>query len=188
MGIVNPEMSTTDTLRKTFRCAQFVMGIVVLGFYAFDLVKGFKQHQPLDWKLAFAVATGGVGALAAIGLAITPNDSILFGIDITIWLSFLVAFCIFGKMYLGKFGFFGRLILPMIPESVVRITREKDAVWMLLANTALWLISAVYSTTVFVLRKKDPGNDSEDEEAGPAGRAMPGGLGVPGAVRKEALS
>lgn len=122
------------------RFFQFVLGITVIGLYAVDLDNARKAGSYIDSKWVWAVVCGTLGAILAL-LAMVPHlvkAWFFFPIDFFVFVCYLVAFGIFGKMY-----------IPEDAEGNKGITRMKNAVWVLLTNMLLWLVTSVWSGVIF---------------------------------------
>lgn len=114
------------------RFFQFVLGITVIGLYAVDLDNARKAGAYVDSKWVWAVVCGTLGAIVAIvGLFI--KDWFFFFVDFFVFVCYLIAFGIFGKMY-----------IPEDAEGDKGITRMKNAVWVLLTNMLLWFLTSGY--------------------------------------------
>lgn len=122
------------------RFFQFVLGITVIGLYAIDLNNARKAGSYTDSKWVWAVVCGTLGAIMAL-LAMVPylmKTWYFFFVDFFVFICYLVAFGIFGKMY-----------IPEDAEGNKGITRMKNAVWVLLTNMLLWFITAAWSGFLF---------------------------------------
>lgn len=126
-------------IRIFLRFFQFVLGITVIGLYAIDLDRARKQGKYIDSKWVWGVVCGTLGALSALVFMLPLVKSwFFFYVDAFVFLCYLVAFGIFGKMY-----------IPENAEGNSGIMRMKNAVWVLLTNMLLWLITMVYGGVVF---------------------------------------
>lgn len=134
----------TAALRIFLRFFQFVLGITVIALYAMDLDKARRSHSYVDSKWVWSVVCGTLGALTAL-LFMLPlvKAWFFFYVDALVWLCYLVAFGIFGRMY-----------IPEKAEGNKGITRMKNAVWVLCANMLLWFITAAYGGVVFWKHRK----------------------------------
>jgi hypothetical protein len=134
----------TAALRIFLRFFQFVLGITVIGLYAIDLDRARRGHKYIDSKWVWSVVCGTLGALTAL-LFMLPlvKAWFFFYVDALVWLCYLIAFGIFGRMY-----------IPEKAEDNKGITRMKNAVWVLLTNMLLWLITAAYGGFVFWKNRK----------------------------------
>jgi hypothetical protein len=135
-------LTPTTIARIVLRFFQFVMGLTVIGLYAVDLDNTRKQGKYVDSKWVWAVVCGTLGAISSIVL-ILVKSWFFFGLDALVFLCYLVAFGIFGKMFIGE-----------DPEGNKGIIRMKNAVWVLLTNMLLWLISAVVGAFMFWRTRK----------------------------------
>jgi hypothetical protein len=131
-------------IRIFLRVCQFFMGIAVIALYAQDLDRARRAGKYTDSKWVWAVVCGTLSALTS-ALFVTPwlKAWFFFAADAFIFICYLVAFGIFGKMY-----------IPENPEGNSGITRMKNGVWVLLTNMLLWLITAVYGAVVFWKSRK----------------------------------
>jgi hypothetical protein len=130
----------TNAIMYFLRFFQFVLGITVIGLYAIDLDNARKAGVYTDSKWVWAVVCGTLGALMAL-IAMAPfflKSWFFFFVDFLVFLCYLVAFGIFGKMY-----------IPENPEGNKGIIRMKNAVWVLLTNMLLWLITMCWSAIIF---------------------------------------
>lgn len=133
-----------SALRILVRFFQFILGIVVIGLYATDLNNARKQGKYVDSKWVWAVVCGSLASFTAL-LFMLPliKAWFFFYVDAFVWLCYLIAFGIFGKMY-----------IPEDAEGNAGITRMKNAVWVLLTNMLLWLATAAYGGVVFWKTRK----------------------------------
>jgi hypothetical protein len=131
-----------EIVRLVMRFFQFVMGIVIIGLYAQDLTKAVKLGAGRDPKWMFATITGAIAAIWAVGSTFF-RWWFFFFMDFAVFLLYLIAFGIFGKMYLKE-----------DPEGNKGIIRMKHAVWIQLVNVFLWLITASYGAFIFWKSKK----------------------------------
>jgi hypothetical protein len=125
-------LSPEGIVRIFLRFFQFVLGLTVIGLYAVDLDNARKAGKYTDSKWVWAVVCGTLGAIAAL-LLVFVKAWFFFVLDFFVFLCYLIAFGIFGKMY-----------IPEDAEGNGGITRMKNAVWVLLTNMLLWLITAVW--------------------------------------------
>ncbi|KAL5118747.1 hypothetical protein ACEQ8H_003424 [Pleosporales sp. CAS-2024a] len=134
----------TAALPILLRFFQFVLGITVIALYAVDLDRARRRHVYIDSKWVWSVVCGTLGALVSL-LFMLPliKAWFFFYVDAFVWLCYLVAFGIFGKMY-----------IPENPEGNKGIIRMKHAVWVLLTNMCLWFITACYGGAVFWKHRK----------------------------------
>lgn len=135
-------LTPTLILRIVLRFFQFVMGLTVIGLYAVDLDNARKQGKYVDSKWVWAVVCGTLGAVSSLAL-ILLKSWFFFGVDALVFLCYLVAFGIFGKMFISE-----------NPEGNKGITRMKNAVWVLLTNMLLWLVSAIVGGFMFWKTRK----------------------------------
>jgi hypothetical protein len=131
-------------VRIVLRFFQFVLGITVIGLYAIDLDRARKAGVYIDSKWVWSVVCGTLGALVSLAFMLPLMKAwFFFYVDALVFLCYLVAFGIFGKMY-----------IPENPEGNAGIQRMKNAVWVLLTNMLLWLMTAVYGAVVFWKNRK----------------------------------
>ncbi|KAH8699456.1 hypothetical protein GQ44DRAFT_67963 [Phaeosphaeriaceae sp. PMI808] len=131
-------------LRIFLRFFQFVLGITVIGLYAIDLDRARRQGKYIDSKWVWAVVCGTLGAVMSLVFMLPLVKAwFFFYVDGFVLLCYLVAFGIFGKMY-----------IPENAEGNKGIVRMKNAVWVLLTNMLLWFVTAVYGAVVFWKTRK----------------------------------
>jgi hypothetical protein len=137
-------LSAGSIARLVLRFFQFVLGITVIALYAQDLDRARKAHVYMDSKWVWAVVCGSLGSIVSL-LFMTPflKAWFFFYVDAFVFLCYLVAFGIFGKMY-----------IPEDAEGNGGVQRMKNAVWVLLTNMLLWLLSAGYGAMVFWKTRK----------------------------------
>lgn len=131
-----------DIVRLVLRFFQFIMGIVIIGLYAQDLVRARKAGVGNDPKWMFATLTGAIASIWAFA-AVWLKSWFLFPVDFIVFLLYLVNFGIFGKMYINE-----------NPEGDKGIVRMKHAVWIHLTNMFLWFITAVWGASVFLKERR----------------------------------
>lgn len=136
--------SVTSALRILLRFFQFVLGITVIGLYATDLDSARKAGKYIDSKWVWAVVCGTLGSLVSL-LFMLPlvKAWFFFYVDVFVFLCYLIAF-----------GIFGRMFIPEDAEGNKGITRMKNSVWVLLTNMLLWLVTAVLGAVVFWRSRK----------------------------------
>jgi hypothetical protein len=131
--------------RVIYRIFQFVMGLVVIGLYAQDLDKARKAGKYVDSKWVYAVFTGAFSSVWALVCMVPIFKSwMFFFVDALIWFFWVVAFGIFGKMYVKE-----------DPKGNAGIVRMKRAAWIDMTNMLLWLLSAIYGAYVFWKWRKE---------------------------------
>jgi hypothetical protein len=134
----------SGALRIFLRLFQFVLGITVIGLYAIDLDRARRANKYVDSKWVWSVVCGTLGALTALAFMLPLVKAwFFFYVDAFVFLCYLIAFGIFGKMY-----------IPENAEGNSGITRMKNAVWVLLTNMLLWFITAVYGAVLFWKNRK----------------------------------
>jgi ABC-type branched-subunit amino acid transport system permease subunit len=120
------------------------MGITVIGLYAVDLDNARKQHKYVDSKWVWAVVCGTLGALVSLLFMLPLIKSwFFFYVDAFVFVCYLVAFGIFGSMFISE-----------DPEGNKGIVRMKNGVWVLLTNMLLWFITAVIGAVLFWRARK----------------------------------
>ncbi|KAF2660317.1 hypothetical protein K491DRAFT_589250 [Lophiostoma macrostomum CBS 122681] len=136
--------SAASYARLTMRLFQFVMGIVVIGLYATDLHNAHKVHKYTDHKWAYATFCGAASAIAAVTFMLPFVKAwLFFGVDALIWFFYVVAFGIFGKMYIKEDA-----------EGDKGVVRMKHAAWIDMVNMILWFITACYGGFIFLKYRK----------------------------------
>ncbi|USP77708.1 uncharacterized protein yc1106_04982 [Curvularia clavata] len=134
----------TTILRLILRLFQFVMGLTVIGMYAVDLDNARKAHVYIDTKWVWAVVCGSLGSFVSLIFMLPFAKAwFFFAVDVVVFICFLVAFGIFGRMYIGE-----------DPEGNKGVTRMKNGVWVLLTNVVLWFITAVVGAALFWRARK----------------------------------
>ncbi|KAF1840188.1 uncharacterized protein K460DRAFT_381049 [Cucurbitaria berberidis CBS 394.84] len=134
----------TGALRILLRLFQFVLGLTVIGLYAVDLSNARKAGKYVDSKWVWAVVCGTLGAVISLVFMLPLIKAwFFFYVDSFVFLCYLVAFGIFGKMYIKE-----------NPEGNKGIIRMKNAVWVLLTNMLLWFLTAVLGAVVFWRSRK----------------------------------
>lgn len=130
---------------------KLILAIVVIGLYAVDLDNARKAGSYVDSKWvsispststnteltpsqAYVVAVGAISAVTAL-LYMVPfflRFAAVWVWDVVVFILWVVAFGIFGSMYINE-----------DPEGDADIRRMKNAVWVVLANMLLWLVGAI---------------------------------------------
>ncbi|PVH97519.1 hypothetical protein DM02DRAFT_730520 [Periconia macrospinosa] len=137
-------LTLSSAFRITLRLFQFVMGIVVIGLYATDLDRARKAGVYYDSKWMYATIVGAIASLASLIMMLPLIRAwFFFGVDAILFILYLTAFGIFGKMFIKE-----------DPEGNKDIVRMKRAVWCLLTNMILWLITACYGAVIFWKSRK----------------------------------
>jgi hypothetical protein len=131
--------TVSGLVRIILRFFQFVLGITVIALYAIDLDNARKAKSYTDSKWVWAVVCGTLGSITAL-LFMLPliKAWFFFFVDFFVFLCYLIAFGIFGKMY-----------IPEDAEGNGGIIRMKNAVWVLLTNMLLWFITAIWGGILF---------------------------------------
>jgi hypothetical protein len=131
-------------LRITLRFFQFVLGITIIGLYAQDISSARSAGKYVDSKWVWAVVCGTLGSLTSL-LFMLPliKAWFFFYVDAFVWLCYLIAFGIFGKMFIGERA-----------QGDAGIQRMKNGVWVLLTNMLLWFATAVLGAVVFWKSRK----------------------------------
>lgn len=124
-----------------------MLGVTVIGLYATDVDSARKVGKYVDSKWVWAVVCGALGAATALVFMLPLVKAwFFFYVDAFLFLCYLVAFGIFGKMF--------------IPEDAKGsdnhkgILRMKNSVWVLLTNMLLWLVTALLGAVVFWKSRK----------------------------------
>lgn len=144
-------MSPGSIFRILMRFFQLIMGIVVIGLYAQDLRRAHAAGVKYDSKWMYATITGTLASFWAIVCMFPLVKSwFLFGIDFVMFILYVAAFGIFGKMYIHE-----------DPEGDGGVARMKNAVWVLLTNMILWFITFVYGAVIFWKYWKGKGAPTE---------------------------
>ncbi|KAJ4295058.1 hypothetical protein N0V90_007066 [Kalmusia sp. IMI 367209] len=132
-------MSAGSIFRIVMRFFQLILGIVVIGLYAQDLRRAHSKGVKYDSKWMYATIVGTFASFWAIVCMLPLVKAwFLFGIDFIMFILYVAAFGIFGKMYIKE-----------DPEGNGGIQRMKNAVWVLLTNMLLWFVTATYGAVVF---------------------------------------
>ena len=129
-------------VRLVLRFFQFILALVVAGLYGVDLHHANEaKHGYIDGKWVFAEVVAALSAFTCIVYGIPFIKSYwAFGWD---WVLFI--------LWTALFGLFGHIYIPShpTPKQSGQI-RMKHAVWVDLVNMLLWLVTAIYSTVIFV--------------------------------------
>lgn len=134
----------TGFLRIVLRFFQLILGITVIGLYAVDLDNARKAGKYVDSKWVWAVVCGTLGAITSLVFMLPLIKAwFFFYIDAFVFLCYLIAFGIFGKLFISEDA-----------EGNKGIMRMKNAVWVLLTNMLLWLITACIGGFVFWKSRK----------------------------------
>lgn len=136
--------TVTGALRIFLRFFQFVMGLTVIGLYTVDLENARRANKYVDSKWVWAVVCGTLGSLISLIFMLPLVKAwFFFYVDAFLFLCYVIAF-----------GIFGKLFIPEDAEGNEGITRMKNAVWVLLTNMLLWLVTAVLGAIVFWKSRK----------------------------------
>ncbi|KAH7358659.1 hypothetical protein B0T11DRAFT_340912 [Plectosphaerella cucumerina] len=125
--------------------AQLVMAVTVIGLYAPDLQRANKVGGYVDGKWAYAVVVGSIAAVTSLIYLIPFVLRIGY-----IWVWDTIVFI----LWIAAFGIFGQMYIKEDAEGDEGIERMKNAVWVLLTNALLWLISAV-AMGIYWLRHRE---------------------------------
>ena len=136
-------VTITGLMRTAFRIIQCAMGLTVVVLYAIIMITDRKRHGHVDGKVVYVLLCGSLGFVVGPCLLVPRQTWLFFVVDIIMWLCYMVAFSMFGAVYIRKQS-----------EGNLRIAREKKAVWILLVNVGLWLLAAIWSTGVYLLSTK----------------------------------
>lgn len=113
---------------------QFVLAITVCGLYGTDLHNAASQGKYMDSKWVYAEVVGGLSAFTTL-LYLIPF--ILRSPFVWIWNTILFV------LWLALFATFASMYIHENPEGDADIQRMKNAVWVDLTNTLLWLITSI---------------------------------------------
>ncbi|KAF1833623.1 hypothetical protein BDW02DRAFT_374393 [Decorospora gaudefroyi] len=134
-------LTATTILRLLIRLFQFVMGVTVIGLYAIDLDQARKADRYIDSKWVWAVVCGTLGAVTSLVFMLPLAKAwFFFGVDAFLFLCWVIAFGIFGRMYIGE---------REDTEAEEGVGRMRNAVWVLLTNMLLWFVTAVVGAVLF---------------------------------------
>ena len=123
---------------------QFVLAVTVIGLYATDLHRANQQGKYMDSKWVWAVVCGSLGSFVSLIFMLPFAKAwFFFVVDVVVFICFLVAFGIFGRMYIGEDA-----------EGDKGVTRMKNGVWVLLPNVVLWFLTAVVGAALFWRARK----------------------------------
>ncbi|KAF2646336.1 hypothetical protein P280DRAFT_464589 [Massarina eburnea CBS 473.64] len=137
-------LSFGGILRLIARFFQFVLGITIIGLYAIDLDRAHKAGVGYDSKWMYATVVGTLSAFIALVFMLPLVKAwFFFYVDLLIFILYLTAFGIFGKMYIKE-----------DPEGNKGIIRMKRAVWIQLVNMILWFGTAGYGAIIFWKERK----------------------------------
>jgi hypothetical protein len=132
-------------VRLILRFLQFILAITVCGLYAVDLHTAHEKGGYTDGKWVYAEVVGGLSAFTVLIYGLPFFKSYwAFGWD---WVLFI--------LWTALFGIFGKIFIPAhpTPKQGAQI-RMKHAVWVDLVNMLLWLITAIYSTMIWLSARK----------------------------------
>ncbi|QIW94674.1 hypothetical protein AMS68_000192 [Peltaster fructicola] len=116
------------------------MALTVAGLYGVDLHNAKEAGVYADGKWVYAEVVAGLAAVTVIVYGIPFFKSYwVFWWD---WILFI--------LWTALFGIFGKLYIPADPTpNQDGQIRMKNAVWIDLVNMILWLITAVYATSIW---------------------------------------
>ncbi|KAM7201446.1 hypothetical protein V8F20_004910 [Naviculisporaceae sp. PSN 640] len=132
MGI--RDMSKGYMLFATLHFFQFVLAVTVCGLYGVELNRAAKAGVHGDGKWVYAEVVGGLSALTAI-LLVIPYF-LRFAVA---WVWNLILFI----LWMALFGIFAKMYLNENPEGNGDIQRMRNALWVVLTNAILWLITTI---------------------------------------------
>ncbi|KAF1964365.1 hypothetical protein BU23DRAFT_585617 [Bimuria novae-zelandiae CBS 107.79] len=139
MNALRANMSAGSIFRILTRFFQLILGIVVIGLYAQDLRRAKKANVGYDSKWMYATIVGTLGSFWAIVCMLPLVKAwFLFAVDFILFILYVAAFGIFGKMYIHE-----------DPEGNGGVKRMKNAVWILLVNMLLWFGTFAYGAYTF---------------------------------------
>lgn len=141
-GTTFSSMSKGTYARLVARFLQMLFAIVVIGLYAQDLRKAKSKGAGYDSKWMYATIVGTITCAWAF-LCCFVKSWYWFTGDLVSFILYLVAFGIFGKMYIHE-----------DPEGNKGIVRMKNAVWILLVNLLLWFFTTCYGAVIFWKNRK----------------------------------
>ncbi|KAF2867430.1 hypothetical protein BDV95DRAFT_502912 [Massariosphaeria phaeospora] len=136
-------MSLGGYIRIIVRFLQFIMGIVIIGLYAQDLTTARKANAHQDPKWLYAVSAGTAGSVVALVFMTPIKAWAFFAVDAVVFVLFLTAFGIFGKIFISADA-----------KGDKSVQRMKNAVWMHVVNMLLWFGTAAYGAVIFIKSRK----------------------------------
>ncbi|VBB73706.1 Putative protein of unknown function [Podospora comata] len=124
---------------------QFVLAITVCALYGVELDRARKANVSGDSKWIYAEVVGGLSALTALLYCIPYilRFAAIWVWNLVLFILWIVLFGIFGKMYINE-----------NPEGNHDIVRMRSAVWVVLANAILWLVSFIANLTYWWMHKE----------------------------------
>lgn len=135
MGIRNCcDMAMSYIAFSILRFFQLILALTVCGLYGVDLHAAHKQRKYSDGKWVYAEVVASLSAFTAV-LYMIPfvmKVPMLFVWDAILFI-----------LWVALFGLFGNMYIKANPQGDSGIQRMKNAVWVDLVNTLLWLISAL---------------------------------------------
>jgi len=146
-------LSLAATGSALFYTALLALALAVCGLYGQDLHHASQQHKYMDSKWVFAVVVGGLAAVTAILYMIPGIATTSSFVSLASWAWHLVI----GFLWLSLFGLFGHLYVDEPSRGDAGIQRMKNAVWVDLANSVLWLLAAL-GHFIYWIRARDPGH------------------------------
>lgn len=123
------------------RFIQFALALTVCGLYGVDLGSARKAGVRSDGRWVYAVVLGVLSAVTALVYMIpmvARKVPLLFAWDAILFFLWIVLFGIFGKLFINERA-----------EGDGGIQRMKNAVWVVLVNMLLWLLTAVAMATTW---------------------------------------
>ncbi|OLN86120.1 hypothetical protein CCHL11_05189 [Colletotrichum chlorophyti] len=124
---------------------QFVLAITVCGLYGVDLQRARNAGAYSDGKWIFAEVVGALSAVTALlyFIPFIKRFAFVFVWDFILFILWIALFGLFGNMYIREDA-----------EGDGDIQRMKNAVWVVLANALLWLISTL-ATAAYWFRHRE---------------------------------
>jgi len=129
---------------------QFVLAITICGLYGVDLDAARKAGKYADGKWTFAEVVAVATTVSTFLLLILfkwtqkIQHHPIFAWETLLFILWITVFAIFGTMYIKE-----------NPEGNADIQRMKNAVWVVLAETLLFLIGSVTSFVYWWMHRGD---------------------------------